>query len=103
MAERIHTADPDDKGYPPPKPVEETPLPDARSEENEAIGPSADPATEIPVGIQQGQTTRGSYGTHPATGAGRYVDHTGTFATRPVAQPGTDQAEEPDTLAPPID
>ena len=56
---------------------------------------------ELPTGIQTGQTTRGSYSTDPATGAGRYADHrAGTFGTEEVAQPGNDQTVEPDPIDP---
>ena len=54
---------------------------------------------EMPTGIQTGQTTRGSYSTDPATGAGRYADHrAGTFGTEDVAQPGNDEDVEPDPV-----
>ena len=56
---------------------------------------------ELPTGIQTGQTTRGSYSTDPATGAGRYADHrAGKFGTEDVAQPGNDQTVEPDPIDP---
>lgn len=55
----------------------------------------------MPTGIQTGQTTRGSYSTDPATGAGRYADHrAGKFGTSDVAQPGNDQQVEPDPIDP---
>lgn len=55
----------------------------------------------MPTGIQTGQTTRGSYSTDPATGAGRYADHrAGRFGTSNVAQPGNDQEVEPDPIDP---
>lgn len=57
--------------------------------------------SELPTGIQTGQTTRGSYSTDPATGGGRYADHrAGTFGTEDVAQPGNDQTIEPDPIDP---
>lgn len=58
-------------------------------------------ASEMPTGIQTGQTTRGSYSTDPSTGAGRYADHrAGKFGTANVAQPGNDQSVEPDPIDP---
>lgn len=50
----------------------------------------ADPDT-LPASTRTGRTSRGEYATDPATGAGGYRDHTGTFTTEPVDQPG----EEP--------
>ncbi len=93
--------DPNDKGYARHEP-KAIPLPDARSAEDEAIGhEETDPASgNLPTGIQTGQTTRGSYATDSSTGGGRYQDHTGVFAERPVAQPGTDQEKEPDPVDP---
>ena|GEM_PF-2390726 len=58
----------------------------------------------MPIGIQTGQTTRGSYSTDTSTGAGRYADHrAGTFGMDDVAQPGNDEDVEPDPIDPKID
>lgn len=61
------------------------------------VNPTGDKA-----GIQTGQTTRGSFSTDPATGAGRYADHNGTVTSRTVAQPGNEQEREPDAVDPKI-
>lgn len=53
----------------------------------------------IPVGIQTGQTTRGSYSTDQSTGGGGYHDHrAGEFGVDNVAQPGNDEDVEPDPV-----
>lgn len=53
----------------------------------------------IAIGIQTGQTTRGSYSTDQSTGAGAYQDHrAGKFGVDPVAQPGNDEDVEPDPV-----
>ena len=74
-------------------------LPRELSEEKAIVNPTQ--AEELPTGIQTGQTTRGSYSTDAATGAGRYADHrAGKFGTEDVAQPGNDQRIEPDPIDP---
>ncbi len=78
-----------------PEHVLGTELPDEIPDLDEAGGGS------MPAGIQTGQTSRGAYATDQSTGGGTYVDHTsGTFGTRPVAQPGTDEESEPDQVDP---
>jgi len=53
----------------------------------------------MPVGIQIGQTARGSYSTDQSTGGGGYRDHrAGQFGTDAVAQPGNDGEIEPDAV-----
>ncbi len=53
----------------------------------------------LPVGIQTGQTARGSYSTDQSTGGGGYHDHrAGQFGTDPLAQPGNDEEVEPDPV-----
>ena len=71
-------------------------MPDGLREQDVIINPTGG---DLPTGIQTGQTTRGSYSTDPATGAGRYADHrAGKFETSDVAQPGNDQTVEPDPM-----
>ena len=53
----------------------------------------------LPIGIQTGQTSRGSYSTDQSTGGGAYHDHrAGQFGVDPVAQPGNDEDVEPDPV-----
>ncbi|MFZ1615724.1 MAG: hypothetical protein WAT41_00045 [Flavobacteriales bacterium] len=53
----------------------------------------------LSVGIQTGQTARGSYSTDQSTGGGGYHDHrAGQFGTDPVAQPNNDEEVEPDPV-----
>ena len=53
----------------------------------------------LPIGIQTGQTTRGSYSTDQSTGGGGYHDHrAGQFGVDQVAQPGNDEDVEPDPV-----
>ncbi len=100
MSKRKIDRDPNAAGYASHTPNSNTPLPDQQSAEDEAI--DFHNAEELPSGIQTGQTTRGSYGTDPSTGAGTYMDHTGVFSGKPVAQPGNDAEEEPDAVDPKI-
>ena len=53
----------------------------------------------LPIGIQTGQMSRGSYSTDQSTGGGGYHDHrSGQFGVAPVAQPGNDEDVEPDPV-----
>ena len=53
----------------------------------------------LAIGIQTGQTTRGSYSTDQTTGGGGYHDHrAGQFGVDQVAQPGNDEDVEPDPV-----
>ncbi|MBK9420948.1 MAG: hypothetical protein IPN44_07830 [Flavobacteriales bacterium] len=53
----------------------------------------------LSIGIQTGQTARGSYSTDQSTGGGAYHDHrAGQFGVDPVAQPGNDEDVEPDPV-----
>ena len=53
----------------------------------------------VAIGIQTGQTTRGSYSTDQSTGGGGYHDHrAGQFGVDQVAQPGNDEDVEPDPV-----
>jgi hypothetical protein len=48
------------------------------------------------TGTSTGQTTRGSYSTDPATGGGRYGDHSsGQFTVDPLGQPGSEEPIDP--------
>jgi hypothetical protein len=48
------------------------------------------------TGTSTGQTTRGSYSTDPATGGGRYGDHSsGQFSVDALGQPGSDEPIDP--------
>ena len=96
MNKRKTDKDPNAAGYASHTPNTSTPLPGQRSAEDAAIDLTNE--KEIPGGVQTGQTTRGSYGTDPSTGAGTYMDHTGVFSGKPVAQPGNDEEEEPDAV-----
>lgn len=83
------------KEQPHPEHVLGTERPDEIPDLDEAGGGS------MPTGTQTGQTGRGSYGTDQSTGGGAYMDRSaGTFGTEPVAQPGTDQENEPDAVDP---
>lgn len=101
MTQRKKTSDPNDRGYAPHDP-KNLPLPDQRTAEHGAIEHDATDLANVSTGIQTGQTKRGSYGTDPRTGAGRYMDHNGVVTSRRVASPGNDQEKEPDEVDPKI-
>ncbi len=96
MAKHKKDRDPNAAGYASHTPKHIPTLPDHQSTADEAIDLRND--DEVQAGIQTGQTTRGSYATDPSTGAGTYMDHTGVVSSRPVAQPGNDEEEEPDPV-----